>query len=306
MKTIFYKIAFGLFLTAGLTAACAAFAPAALAPSGEDIRPAGVRVPAAEPGRQHLPAVYAALLSARALGFLLTGLRAFRYRRNDEGLPVRPAPAEPDPGHLQLREKQWQDAIERRDMELELRDLELRLSRQALDFRNKELTTYALHMAQKNSMLEELRQCIQELGLTQKESAPKYKRLTRLIDYSFTLDKDWDEFKLYFERVHPDFFGRLKEQYPSLSANELRLCALLKLNLSVKEMASLMGISPESVKMARHRLRKKLGLTSDQNLAGFMLVNTRLPNASTPDASVRPANHSSPYTGTPSAGCGLL
>jgi DNA-binding CsgD family transcriptional regulator len=179
-------------------------------------------------------------------------------------------------------------------MELELRDLELRLSRQALDFRNKELTTYALHMAQKNSMLEELRQCIHELGLTQKESAPKYKRLTRLIDYSFTLDKDWEEFKLYFERVHQDFFGRLKEQYPSLSANELRLCALLKLNLSVKEMASLMGISPESVKMARHRLRKKLGLSSDQNLAEFMLVNTRLPNGNPPSASVPQAAANAP------------
>lgn len=97
--------------------------------------------------------------------------------------------------------------------------------------------------------------------------------MVNLIDYSFNLDKDWEEFKLYFEDVHKDFFGQLKEQYPSLSPNELRLCALLKLNLSVKEMASLMGISPESVKMARHRLRKKLGLTSDQNLVEFMLGN---------------------------------
>jgi DNA-binding CsgD family transcriptional regulator len=226
------------------------------------------------------------LLSAAALAFLLTGLRALKYRRDQKSLPVRPGPPEPQVNQLRQREKQWQDAIERRDMELELRDLELRLSKQALDFRNQELTTYALHMAQKNSMLEELRQCIQELGLTQKESAPKYKRLTRLIDYSFTLDKDWDEFKLHFERVHQDFFGRLKEQYPCLSANELRLCALLKLNLSVKEMASLMGISPESVKMARHRLRKKLGLTSDQNLAEFMLVNAGLPTGNYPNASV--------------------
>jgi DNA-binding CsgD family transcriptional regulator len=283
MKTIFYKIAAGLLMAAGLLAGCAAFAP-----TGKETRPAGGLGSAAGPGRQYLPAVGAPLLSAGALGFILSGRRASRYRHNDQRLPGRPAPAEPD--LTLVREKQWQEAIERRDMELELRDLELRLSRQALDFRNKELTTYALHMAQKNSMLEELRQCIQELGLTQKESAPKYKRLTRLIDYSFTLDKDWEEFKLYFERVHQDFFGRLKEQYPSLSANELRLCALLKLNLSVKEMASLMGISPESVKMARHRLRKKLGLTSDQNLAEFMLVNTRLPNGNPPAASVcRPA-----------------
>jgi DNA-binding CsgD family transcriptional regulator len=236
-----------------------------------------------------LMAAFAFLLPA-APGWITAGWRPWRYRRNEEELPGRPEPVEPNPNPLRLAEKQWQDAIERRDMELELRDLELRLSKQALDFRNQELTTYALHMAQKNSMLEELRACIQELGLAQKESAPKYKRLTRLIDYSFTLDKDWDEFKLYFERVHPDFFGRLKEQYPSLSANELRLCALLKLNLSVKEMASLMGISPESVKMARHRLRKKLGLTSDQNLADFMLVNAGLPTGHYPNASVcRPA-----------------
>jgi DNA-binding CsgD family transcriptional regulator len=287
MMSIFYRTVFGLFVTAGLTIAGGEiFAQVTLAMTANETGPVALLVATSLTGQQNRWAVYAGLLSAGTLGVFMIVLQVLRYRRNKRGMLGQQAPSELTLINIQLKERQWQDALERRDMELELRDLELRLSIQELDCRNKELTTYALHMAQKNSMLEELRQCIQEIGLTQKEASPKFKRLTRLIDYSFNLDKDWEEFKLCFERVHQDFFKHLKEQYPSLSVNELRLCALLKLNLSVKEMSSLMGISPESVKMARHRLRKKLDLTSEQNLVEFMLATTRLKSSNYTNAFV--------------------
>ncbi|CAG5017108.1 hypothetical protein DYBT9275_05702 [Dyadobacter sp. CECT 9275] len=142
-----------------------------------------------------------------------------------------------------------------------------------LEFRNKALTTHTLNLIQKNSILEEIRQTVSlALKSGQKdENTPMFSRLINLIDYSFNLDKDWDEFKMYFEGVHKDFFSKLKTAYPELSAGELRLCALVRLNLNLKEAATLLNISPDSVKTARHRLRKKLNLPEESNLADYLM-----------------------------------
>lgn len=145
--------------------------------------------------------------------------------------------------------------------------------RQELDFRNKALTTHTLNIIQKNEIMEELRELIQEIVQNNTNTGNiKYSRLIKLIDYSFSLDKDWDEFRMYFEQVHTEFFKKIKEKYPDLSPSELRLCALVKLNLSMKESATLLGISVDSVKTARHRLRKKLQLNTEQSLEDFIMT----------------------------------
>jgi DNA-binding CsgD family transcriptional regulator len=72
--------------------------------------------------------------------------------------------------------------------------------------------------------------------------------------------------------VNKHFYTRLKQNYPEISANDLKICALIKLNLSIKEMAAILNISPDSVKTARHRLRKKLQLSTEENLTDFILT----------------------------------
>ncbi|HEX5551622.1 MAG TPA: tetratricopeptide repeat protein [Chitinophagaceae bacterium] len=138
--------------------------------------------------------------------------------------------------------------------------------------KNKELTTYALNFIQKNQLLEELKDRLADIRKnTDGALSGKLGGLQHIIRHSFNLDKDWDEFRLYFEQVHDRFFKVLNSRYPGLSNKELRLCALLKINLSTKEMASLLGISAASVKMARYRLRKKLRLDSENDLTCFMI-----------------------------------
>lgn len=140
-----------------------------------------------------------------------------------------------------------------------------------LEFRHKELLTYTLNLAQKNTVMQNVREGIQELlSTTEKDSKAKISKLVKVIDYSLESEKDWDEFRMYFEKVHSSFFENLKVSHPDLSQGDLKLCALISLNLSMKEMAELMGISPESVKMARHRLRKKLNLNTEENLSDFV------------------------------------
>jgi tetratricopeptide (TPR) repeat protein/DNA-binding CsgD family transcriptional regulator len=140
-----------------------------------------------------------------------------------------------------------------------------------LESRSKALTTHTLNLIQKNGIMQEIRETV-SLALkspVRDENNPLLNRLIKLIDYSFNLDKDWEEFKLYFEQVHQNFFVRLQQDHPDLSPGEMRLCALIRLNMNLKECATLLSVSPDSIKTARHRLRKKLGLSDEQNLVGY-------------------------------------
>lgn len=177
---------------------------------------------------------------------------------------------------LKVRKNRELNAIQQALAETEIRN-SLEKEQQLiaeLEFRNKALTTHTLNLIQKNSILEEIRQTV---SLTLKtgqrdENTPLFSKLINLIDYSFNLDRDWDEFKMYFEGVHKDFFSKLKKENPELSGGELRLCALIRLNLNLKEAATLLNISPDSVKTARHRLRKKLNLPEESNLTDYLMT----------------------------------
>ena len=81
----------------------------------------------------------------------------------------------------------------------------------------------------------------------------------------------WEELDVEFGHINQDFYTQLSNEFPKLTPNDLRLCSLLKLGLSTKEIAEIQVRTPESVKMARNRLRKKLGLKGrDQNLSTFL------------------------------------
>ena len=139
-----------------------------------------------------------------------------------------------------------------------------------LTFKKKELTTHALHLAKKNEVLDHLKQKAEALK-TSKNPLKGYQQLIQTIDFDLKNDNHWKKFTQYFEEVHEDFFGRIKQRFPDISSNELRLMALLKMNLSSKEIANILNISPEGIKKARYRLRKKLNLNSDESLQGLIL-----------------------------------
>ena len=80
----------------------------------------------------------------------------------------------------------------------------------------------------------------------------------------------WDDFNKRFKAVNQDFYSKLAHKFPTLTANELKICALIKLNFTSKEMAHLLGISTGSVDKARYRLRKKLDIERDTNLTSYI------------------------------------
>lgn len=91
-----------------------------------------------------------------------------------------------------------------------------------------------------------------------------------LYDQHILTGEDWSSFKVYFENAYPGFLRRLRGTYPSMTEAEERLYLFIKLNLSTKEAATILGISPESVKKTRNRLRKRLELSEDINLENYI------------------------------------
>jgi FixJ family two-component response regulator len=94
----------------------------------------------------------------------------------------------------------------------------------------------------------------------------------RTIDSEISSKKDLEIFDLNFTAVHEDFIKILKERFPSLNQNDLRLCTFLKMNKTTKEIASLMNMSIRGVETSRYRLRKKMGLDKDGNLYDIITI----------------------------------
>ena len=82
--------------------------------------------------------------------------------------------------------------------------------------------------------------------------------------------RSWQEFRLRFTAVNEEFYQKITNQYPGLSQGDQKICALIKLNFSSKDMARLLGISVESVHTTRYRVRKKMGLSRSTNLEDFI------------------------------------
>lgn len=136
-----------------------------------------------------------------------------------------------------------------------------------LDYNERELASTAMHVYQKNEMLNNLKKQVEQLPrLESEETHSAIRRIQSTIKHNLDLDSDWDKFKLHFEKVHPGFFEKLKQEYPNLTQNEYRLCAYFHMNLTVKEIATMLNIDPESVRKAKTRLNKKINLNEMDRL----------------------------------------
>lgn len=134
-----------------------------------------------------------------------------------------------------------------------------------IDHKESQLSAITIQMVEKNELLDEIKSIINKKEPTAEAD------LKKLVNKYTIQDNNWKDFDHYFESVNKNFYTRLKQKYPEISSNDLKICALIKLNLSIKEMASILNISPDSVKTARHRLRKKLQLSTEENLTDFIL-----------------------------------
>lgn len=161
----------------------------------------------------------------------------------------------------------------RRD-QLDLESKNLRLEKEKLQLelesKSKELATNVIYLVQKNEYITDLAQKL--LALKKHYPEQEVNALDQIIRdlRSNADDKVWKEFELRFQDVHQDFYNRLHTRFPDLSPNERKLAAFLKLNMTSKDISAITFQSPDSIKIARSRLRKKLGLQQEDNLIAFL------------------------------------
>lgn len=141
-----------------------------------------------------------------------------------------------------------------------------------LEFQERELTNLALNLIKKNEFLEGIQSLVKKIKTTTdiEEKERGISSLLYQINQSMNLDKERQTFYLHIEETNNDFFMKLEQSFPTLTLKEKQLAALLRLNLSSKDIALLQNISPKSVEMNRYRLRQKMNIGSGDSLTEFI------------------------------------
>jgi DNA-binding response OmpR family regulator len=146
--------------------------------------------------------------------------------------------------------------------------------KQIIELKKKELLSNATHLMQYNelsiSLLKDIKEISLKYGTNNKQLDEALMKLISKLS-SQTKENAWNRFEEYYQQVDPRFFSKLTEKYPNLTPSEIKLASLLKLNLDTKEIASITFQDPNSVRVARARLRKKLNLGQGENLTTFLI-----------------------------------
>lgn len=155
--------------------------------------------------------------------------------------------------------------LEKQNLLLEKQNLELEL-----DFRNKELATHVMYLVKKNEFIASI--SAKMIDLKSKLSFSNSAGIQDIVrEMKSNIDHTvWNEFEVRFQNVHQSFYNNLQARYPDLSPNERKLCAFIRLNMTIKDISAITYQSENSIRVARIRLRKKIGLDRDENLVAFL------------------------------------
>ena len=181
------------------------------------------------------------------------------------------------------REKARAEEMEkRRLLELELERMRLvgerdnilkdkELLEDDLVIKSKELVNYTLLMVKKKELLTEIHDDLKEMKDQMKNESGRQlaRSLIRKINQNLANEEHFKVFQTNFEKVHEAFFDRLRYAFHDLTTKELHLCAFVRMNLTNKEIASILNISVRGVETARYRLRKRLGIAHEEDMARF-------------------------------------
>ena len=172
--------------------------------------------------------------------------------------------------------EEYQESIERYDAQQVMLENELRMASESnlklekeIEDREKEQKKIALGIIRKNEILSKLKGSIESLK-SKPEEKLKYSDLNGLkvlILENLNIENERKSFDLYIKDLNKNFYKNLEKKYPGLTDNEKKLCSLLRLKLTSKEIASILNISPKSVEVNRYRLRKKMNIKKSEKLS---------------------------------------
>jgi ligand-binding sensor domain-containing protein/DNA-binding CsgD family transcriptional regulator len=142
-----------------------------------------------------------------------------------------------------------------------------------IDTKNNELLSKAVQMAHKNELLSGIKDDLETIKTANEtERLKSLRTLTRTLESEIENKESWDQFLLYFNQTHQNFIHELQAKHPNLTQNDLRMCALTRLNMSNREMATLLNISITGIEKSRYRLKKRLDLTVEEDLSKYLMT----------------------------------
>ncbi|HEV8505508.1 MAG TPA: hypothetical protein VGQ53_08915 [Chitinophagaceae bacterium] len=147
-------------------------------------------------------------------------------------------------------------------MTMERIEKEKKLMEQEIASAQTQLKMFTENIIEKTSLIEKLEQKIKGRDI----SAGQQAIITELTLQTILTEEDWNKFRSLFEKIHPGFFTKVKEKFPDITLAEQRMAALTRLRLTTKQIASMLGISVDSVHKTRQRLRQRLQVDSDTNI----------------------------------------
>jgi len=177
--------------------------------------------------------------------------------------------------HLRRLQQQQRRLLVEKERQLQRERIEncnQQLQRDVI-IKSKELANSTFNLIRKNELLIQIRDQLDQMRQSKDPQQQKkyYGKMMRLINRQLSHQDDWEVFEQNFNQVHDAFFKKLLQRFPDLTPGDLKLAACLKMNLSSKEISPLLNISIRGVENKRYRLRKKLNLPADENLAEFMM-----------------------------------
>lgn len=125
-----------------------------------------------------------------------------------------------------------------------------------------QMKMFTENIIEKTSLIEKL-----ELQIKGREtSSEQHTIISELTRQTILTEEEWLKFKSLFEKIYPGFFINLKQNFPDITLAEQRMAALIRLQLTTKQAAAMLGISTDSVHKTRQRLRQRLQLSTDSSL----------------------------------------
>lgn len=174
--------------------------------------------------------------------------------------------------NLQREEKRKQDA-KRQAEEKQIQEMKSKILEAELQNKNNELSLQTSALVKRNQAIQKLLDELEHQKETLGDRYPNklYSRMKNLMEDSLNDQADWVLFETHFNSAHRNFIDRLRQQYTDITTGDLRICCLLRMNLSTKEIASLLNVSIRAIELRRYRLRKRLSLDGDTNLIDFLM-----------------------------------
>lgn len=150
---------------------------------------------------------------------------------------------------------------------LELKQKEVEQHKAEIEHKTQELNMTTYHLQQRTQLLTDLRASVAELKRTRQKSDVVYRTITRTIDQALVKEEvEKNRFREKFDEAHRGFIARLHQEYPALSPTECRVCALLRSGFNTKDISALLSSSARNVENHRVSIRRKMGLTREDNL----------------------------------------